>query len=119
MAVYQRTFQPFFPFVGLSLQDVQGQLHHQVSPGGIQVGSRKNPVDDILQPGIGQGVHAEKRNVRGLSQGPAGTQGHPVVLAEDGIRPDALFLQFQHSLIAVFLQPVAVGGGQQLHPGML
>ncbi len=101
------------------MKDVQGQFHNQVSPGWIEIGSGENSVYHLLQAGVRQGIHAKKRNVFRFSQGPARAHSHPVVLAENRVRADALLHQTRHCPVSVFFQPVTVRGCQQLHPWML
>ena len=118
-AVHQGAFQQVFPLIRHAAQDVHGQFHHQVPAGGVEVGGGEHAVNHFLQACVRQGVHPKESHiVRGAQCFPR-PQGHAVVLAEDGIGPDAARKHFLHGIVAAFPEPAAVRGRHQRDAGIL
>ena len=107
-AVYQGAFQQVLPLEGRSAKNIQGQFHHQVAAGGVQVGGGELSVNHFLQAGFRQGIHPEEGYIGRVAQRFPGTPRHAVVLAKDGVGPDTAGHHFFHGIVAAFLEPASV-----------
>ena len=109
--------------VGLALQDVHGEPHHQVAASGIDVGSAQSAVAHQFQSAA---RHRERVDAHIDDVVPASgrlhclacSDGHAVVLSHDGVKVGQCGEQFCHLRLRRPFQPVGVAAPHHLYLGI-